>query len=51
MLYLLEELLVGDHLLVWFNHCVSDPVFKVPPNKFDRIEVRGAWRKKENSHS
>ena len=39
-----EELLISDHLLMWFNHGFPYPVFEVPPDEFNSIEVASTWR-------
>jgi len=49
--YLREELLVSDHLLLWLDHRVPYPVFEVPPDELDRVEVGGTRREEEHSHS
>ena len=35
----IEELFITNHLLVGLDHGFPDPVFEVPPDEFDSVEV------------
>ena len=46
-----QELLITDHLLVRLDHGFPDPVFEVPPDEFDGVEVASTRREEEHCNS
>ncbi len=47
----LKELLITNHLLMWLDHGFPDPVFEVPPDEFNSVEVASTRGEEEHCHS